>query len=95
MNRLQKNPAWLMLLFLGATAALFTVIAPQTLSAAEPGATASWANNAPTAIFIMPSAPPKPKHTPASRWAGRAACFGRRALGSPRLPSPPPCSQAA
>ena len=34
MNRLQKNPAWLMLLFLGATAALFAVIAPQTLSAA-------------------------------------------------------------
>ena len=28
MNRLQKNPAWLMLLFLGATAALFAVIAP-------------------------------------------------------------------
>ena len=40
MNRLQKNPAWLMLLFLGATAALFTVIAPQTLSAAALGSIA-------------------------------------------------------
>ena len=40
MNRLQKNPAWLMLLFLGATAALFAVIAPQTLSAAALGSIA-------------------------------------------------------
>ena len=40
MNRLQKNPAWLMLLFLGATAVLFAVIAPQTLSAAALGSIA-------------------------------------------------------